>query len=66
MIFAKKILITLLMIFGVNLSIAAADESAELVVEGQPILTRTKAPSHMENIDAVSYTHLTLPTSDLV
>ena len=41
MIFAKKILITLLMIFGVNLSIAAADESAELVVEGQPILTRT-------------------------
>ena len=53
MIFAKKILITLLMIFGVNLSIAEADESAELVVEGQPILTRTKAPSHMENIDEV-------------
>ena len=38
--------------FGVNLSIAA-DGSAELVVEGQPILTRTKAPSHMENNDEV-------------
>ena len=41
------------MIFGLNLSTASADESAELVVEGQPILTRTKAPSHMENIDEV-------------
>ena len=53
MIFAKKIFITLFMIFGLNLSNASADESAELVVEGQPILTRTKAPSHMENIDEV-------------
>ena len=51
MIFSKKILITLLMIFGLNLSFVSADESAELVVEGQPILTRTKAPNHMENID---------------
>ena len=50
MIFAKKILIALLMVFGLNLSTASADESAELVVEGQPILTRTKAPSHMENM----------------
>ena len=53
MIFSKKILITLLMIFGLNLSFVSADESAELVVEGQQILTRTKAPSHMENIDEV-------------
>ena len=50
MIFAKKIY-NIIDDFGLNLSSASADESAELVVEGQPILTRTKAPSHMENID---------------
>ena len=34
-------------------SIIHADETAELVVEGQPMVTRVKAPSHMENIDEI-------------
>ena len=32
-------------------SFSWADENAKLVVEGQPMITRVKAPSHMENID---------------
>ena len=53
MTFSKKIFITVVMIFGLNFSFVSADESAELIVEGESILTRTKAPSHMENIDEI-------------
>ena len=34
-------------------SFVYADETADLVVEGQPMVTRIKAPSHMENIDEI-------------
>ena len=40
-------------IFGMLSSFIYADETAELVVEGQPMVTRVKAPSHMENIDEI-------------
>ena len=53
MTFSKKIFITVVMIFGLNFSFVSADESAELIVEGESILTRTKAPSHMENIEEI-------------
>ena len=51
----SKRILTLLpwVIFGVLSSSVGADENAQLIVEGQPMVTRVKAPSHMENIDEI-------------
>ena len=47
--FNKRILTVIsCIIFGMSSSFIHADETADLVVEGQPMVTRVKAPSHME------------------
>ena len=51
--FFNKIFVgSLLLILGFS-TVSLADESAKLVVEGQPMITRVKAPSHMENVDEI-------------
>ena len=51
--FFNKIFVgSLLLILGFA-TVSLADESAKLVVEGQPMITRVKAPSHMENVDEI-------------
>jgi len=51
---SKKILTVLSwVVFGIFSTFSIADENAQLVVEGQPMITKVKAPNHMENIDEI-------------
>ena len=52
--FYKRILVVVTCaLFGIWAPFSNADETAELVVEGQSMVVRAKAPNHMENMDEI-------------
>ena len=52
--FYKRIFVVLTCaLFGIWAPFSNADETAELVVEGQSMVVRAEAPSHMENMDEI-------------
>lgn len=48
-----KALTALVSVIALSATAAAADESAELVIEGEKMVTRAAAPEHMEYVDEI-------------